>query len=824
MDNSNSNKERGVKTGEVDFKKNFCMKYFNPGSWNLDVLNQVDVLLLGKKERFLLYIESKTEIRSEAERREAIAQVVLTNKKQDAILSLIGLIYQDGDGNDVMELIDCSDDSVMYNNDINWRAEKPSSPSRDAIDRINDRVFGRTTIYKNEEIREAYKLLRKGQEASINITERNVNVVYNQWKHEIVFHELISDEQDLINLFLVDLLNGAIYQKSVFVDVEENTLFGKIQKGQEEQEPTTDLIREGSNLSSYRLMFADGRVDGIKYKGYPISYYYNIDNVEQYDAFWRRYKRPPEKQEFLKILEHSSTLYSDKYRKDTGGEYTPTCFVETQNEILSRHYNLNEFIICDPCAGVGNLDNQFGKDYKRYCYLSTLVHMDVDTCRIKGFDNAIQFDYLKDDQQPLWKYRGSMLTIKEIARRENRRLMVVMNPPYQRKKGFENDLAIEFFRKVLKLEPDVIVYYCKTEFFLRRQTLAPFLESGYKVVSHIFSNAKTTFRLSEWPVSQVIFDRQNGDELTGDYITADRYELNKSTGRLDYIRTYTYDNIRPNLVTDIERHIKEDATGLRLGQWMNQSYCLVLSNRQTHKQDITTGNLLYSLLLKGINFNTHGKYFETSNLTYKGTLEDVGHELRNDALMFALFYKGNNFSNKEGQKNYLIPFTAEELGCSENDLNVLFADDIPNLQHTIQFEGQAGEVFDFRIFLRQFEFSNEAKALYEAALDIFRFYHQNKNYPNKDYNDSFYDITNEIMGKHAGDFKSIESSTDSRITRVKTAKGTYGFGRNTISLFVDKNNLPLFEHFFDARDALARKINRQLVEQKLLLWERENMY
>ena len=34
----------------------------------------------------------------------------------------------------------------------------------------------------------------------------------------------------------------------------------------------------------------------------------------------------------------------------------------------------------------------------------------------------------------------------------------------------------------------------------------------------------------------------------------------------------------------------------------------------------------------------------------------------------------------------------------------------------------------------------------------------------------------------------------------------------------------IFIEFFDNRDILARKINRQLVESGLLLWERENIY
>lgn len=800
--------------GEMNFKKDFCLKYFGKANWQLDVLKEVDVLLQDKKGRNIIYIESKDYITNEAAFRKAIAQVILTNKKQEAILPRVALIYRDAHENDVLELIDCSDNSVMFNNDINWAKEKASNPTRDAIDRINDRLKGRIITYRNDEIHDVYTLLMKGQDVAINITEKNVNVVYEAWRNEVKFDADVKNEQDFINLFLVDILNGTEYKIPVYEWVSENDLFGKKVKEKKVQIGEEAVKFEGTTLSKYKIINTP-EILGILYRGFQISPFYAIADREGYEAFWRRYQRPPEVNEFFKIIEHSARLYSDKYRRDTGGEYTPSCFVVKQNEILAQHYNLDEYLICDPCAGVGNLENQFGKDFKQYCYLSTLEQMDVDTCKIKGFENAIQYDYLKDDKQPLWKYKGQELDIREICKREGRKLMIVMNPPYQRIAGFKNDLAIEFFLKVCKLEPDVIVYYCKTEFFLRPNTVCNYVNSGYKIVSHIFSNAKETFQLSEWALSQVVFDKNNGESLTGKYITVDRFELNKKTQLLEYVHTYTYDNVRPSLLDDVEESIKGGATGLILGQWTNQNYCLVLSNRQTSKRFITTDNLKYALLLKGINFNTHGKYFETSNLTYRGTCAEISRELFNDAIMFSQFYKGILFSNK-GQRNYIMPFTAEELGCAKNDLNVLFS------EHDL-FSGQI-EHFDFREWFHQFDFSKEARDLYDAALEMFRYYHRSKEYANRDYNDSYYDITNAIMGKDISTFQELDSEDDRRITRVKTTKGTRGFGRNTIRYVVGSKDLPIFERFFDARDTLARKINRQLVEQHLLLWERENIY
>lgn len=801
---------------EVNYKKNFCEKYFDKSTWSLDVLNQVDVLLQDKRGRFLLYIESKHRITNEQQRRRAIAQVILTNKKQEAILNRVAIIYLNEHNEDILELIDCSDDSVMYNNDINWSAEKPSNPTKDAIDRINDRVKGKITRFTNEEIKEFYDTFKKNHETKINITEKNFTVVYNLWKNEVIFKEAIDDEQDKINLFLVDLLNGTKYKKSIITDVIDHTLFDKVKVGEKEEDTDEPLIREGTNLGSYFMMKNGEIIDGFKYSGAQHSYYYTIANADEYNFFWNRYKRPPEKKEFLNILERSSKLYSEKYRKDTGGEYTPTCFVELQNKILSEHYNMDEYIVCDPCAGVGNLENQFGKDYKQYCYLSTLEQMDVDTCKIKGFENSIQFDYLKDDKQPQWKYKGRVLPIGEIAKLENRKLMIVMNPPYQKKKGFKNNLAIEFFSKVLKLNPAVIVFYYMTESFLRKE-IEHYIKSGYKVVSHVFSNAKTTFQLSNWAISQVVFDKTKGEDICPDAIKASRYELEK--GKFVFKREYTYNYSRPSLLEEIDKKIKENKQGLVLGNLSYMEDVINLTNKESKNGNIiTTDNIKWCLLSKGLCFNTHHHYFERNSLVYKGRVEDINDELFNDAILFSLFYKRTAFSNY-GQKNYIMPFTAEELGCAKNDLNVLFP------EMTDLFDEQPySKPFDFRVFIHQFNFSEEAKNLYQAALEIFRYYHRCSEYINKDFNDSFYDITNAIMGKDTNSFSTLDKANDKRITKVKTTKGTRGFGRNTIAFAVGSKDLPIFNRFFDARDVLAKKINKQLVEQNFLLWERENIY
>jgi hypothetical protein len=808
-----------MNTEEKKYQKNFCDKYFGKTTWDQEVLNHVDVLLKGQHGEKLLYIEFKYRVTGEAQHRRALAQAILTNKKQEHILDKVGLAFMDADGHDVLEVIDCSEDTVMYNNDINWSAETASDPSQDAVDRINDRIRGRVTVYRDDDIHALYASLRKGRGTEIQITLKNFGVVYNEWKNTIHFEREEKDEQELINLFLVDILDGTKYEEAVKDSMSDAT--PNLFSGQWTESSPRGFMHEGTNLGKYELEKCCRKVR-IVWDNYII---HAVKDKEGYEQFWRRYHRPPELHEYEQILEHSAELYTDRYRRDTGGEYTPSCFVTLQNQLLAKHYNMDDFIVCDPCAGVGNLENQFGKEYKPYCYLSTLERTDVDICRIKGFDNAVQYNYLKDSNQPWWKYRGRMSSINEIARAEGRRLMVIMNPPYTRKAGHKLDLAIEFFNKVLCMHPDVIVYYCKTEFFLR-STIDSFVKSGYRVQEHVFSNAKDTFKLSEWPVSLVIFDRNEGRVITGETVTADRYELDKKAGKLNFVKTYTYDNKRPDLIKEIEKQIKLNMKGMVLGQYCYLNSVLKISNGGKEKASkITTHNLKWCLLSKGLNFNTHHHYFEWNYLVYRGTVDEIPEELFSDAIMFSQFYKGILFSNKmtdgEGNciRNYIMPFTAEELGCSRNDLNVLF----PERDNDI-FAENAEKPFDFREFMAQFAYSAEARALYEAALQVFRYYHYSGRYAERDWNDSFYDVANAVMGKDVKTFQELDKADDHRISRTKTTKGTHGFGRNNLKGVVPDDSLPVFYDFFDKRDALAEKINQELLDAHLLLWKRENIF
>ena len=66
--------------------------------------------------------------------------------------------------------------------------------------------------------------------------------------------------------------------------------------------------------------------------------------------------------------------------------------------------------------------------------------------------------------------------------------------------------------------------------------------------------------------------------------------------------------------------------------------------------------------------------------------------MKGNSIIMAIFYKNCAFTNK-GQKNYIMPFTADELGCAKNDLNVLF----DNREADLFSKETTEPPFDFRV-------------------------------------------------------------------------------------------------------------------------------
>jgi hypothetical protein len=121
-------------------------------------------------------------------------------------------------------------------------------------------------------------------------------------------------------------------------------------------------------------------------------------------------------------------------------------------------------------------------------------------------------------------------------------------------------------------------------------------------------------------------------------------------------------------------------------------------------------------------------------------------EFQNDCLAYTLFHNANNIQSKFGV-NHWIQFSEDEVNARtkfESHFMLSFVNGkiIQNRYADLLFE----QVEDKFIMKR--EFSNEAKAVFDAGRELWKYYHSQKNNPNFNVNASLYDIREYFQGRN----------------------------------------------------------------------------
>jgi hypothetical protein len=133
-------------------------------------------------------------------------------------------------------------------------------------------------------------------------------------------------------------------------------------------------------------------------------------------------------------------------------------------------------------------------------------------------------------------------------------------------------------------------------------------------------------------------------------------------------------------------------------------------------------------------------------------------EFQNDCLAFTLFHGQNRISSAEGT-NHWIPFTEDEVNSREKFDSHFMTDFINGKLKT----DQSGDIFGNQAQrTTALEFSAEAKAVFDAGRELWRYYHSQ---PNCNVNASLYDIREHFQGRsEAG--KMNNRSTDEKYTSL----------------------------------------------------------
>src|SRR5574344_327161 len=314
----------------------------------------------------------------------------------------------------------------LKHNDVDW-SFTPSKPTMKAIDFTEKNIskYFRLFNVKKEEkyIKEYYeKAIEMGEVVKTDITVNNIQDVYKNW-------------YDCIGQFIIDV------NKKTKLSEEQLNYIPK----DKEYRDLSNIIISLFYADIFRTDFSQHDIDNkdtavITYSNTGIPYFilnnsqYTIGSIKNYNIFQNKYNIPTDPSMRKELYARADLLLEDEVKKYIGAFYTPLRLAKKSIEYLQKHYNLDDYVIWDMCAGTGNLEMYLSN--KTNVYLSTLNGSDVDTMKRSGYfvkDNVFQYDYLNDDIDAFGNIDYTISNKVPQPLREaikNKKMIVYINPPY----------------------------------------------------------------------------------------------------------------------------------------------------------------------------------------------------------------------------------------------------------------------------------------------------------------------------------------------------------------------------------------------------------
>jgi hypothetical protein len=700
---------------------------------------------------------------------------------------------------------------IFYINDFNWNVA-PSNHETKEFKLIKDRIEAtlkqNTYIYDYQADEKDLKTfiannIAKATEASkIKIDKNNFIPIYLRWL-DIVKPVIDVNWDDLKK---ASILNSDFYLADLFVDDKD-----------------TNKIEDDSSIRDN--LFVIFQNQGYKIEKENIKQMFdatiNIRNKETYLQFWKRYKRPPIKEFQNYIIERRDLLVPQDIRERKGAFFTPRQWVELSQKYLCDLLGENwqeEYYIWDCAAGTGNL--LAGLTNKYNIWASTLDQADVKVIHDRIEQGAIllenhvfQFDFLNDDFSKLPQGLQDILNDEK----KRKKLIIFINPPYaevssKAEKGkvgvnlskthtkynsilgtAGRELFAQFLIRIYSELNGVILAEFSTlkilqgsAFLSLKDHFQAKLEKIFLAPADTFDNVKGQFPIGFkiWNTNKKeIFQNVVADiyDKNANFIgTKGIYALNKS----QYI----------NKFISIYKTTKENSIGFMDGingnDFQHNNIVYVLNTKEQLPNPrgiwITKDNLIpvsiYFSVRKSIEANwlNDRDQFLNPNENWK-----ADKEFQNDCLTFTLF--NNNIQIKFGV-NHWIPFTESEVNSKEKFESNFMSDFIKGkIKSEQQADGLFGDTttnqFDIN---KPRQFSNEATAVFNAGLELWKHYHSQDNV---NVNASLYDIKLHFQGRNDKGRMNAKS-TDEKYTELM------GNLRQKLNLLSDKIAPKVYEYEF----------------------------
>ena len=754
------------KTLEEELKNKVAKDFF--GKFDCTgIIKKIDFSVKIKKtEQYLLWAEAKknsTDIIS------MLAQLVLTiGKARTFDKELPPRFLGCFDCEKIVFVPYAEIQDIFYQNDFNWNVAASDYESHEfrqiyaqLYKIINSDVSWKTYRFDFEKDEKALKLFilknfmaGNAEIAKIKIDRNNFLSIYYRWleavKPTITLHNWEKTKKAGIidgDFYLADLLSSEnqTLKEKLFVVLKTNKYIMNRHEN------------EMGLLTSTEVDFNDSQ--------------------KAHAQFWALYERPPREDYWDYIIERRDLLVPQDVRERKGSFFTPKIWVELSQKYIADVFGedwQDEYYIWDCAAGTGNL--LAGLTNKYNIWASTLDKADVDVMheRIKNGANLLeehcfQFDFLNDDFERLPD------DLQKVIKNTPEKLIVYINPPYAEdaSKGADNKGGVAInkihdkYAIILKKANHekyaqflVRIYFeiplCIIAEFSKMKLLTSpnfrhfrinffkaKLEKCFVVCADKFDNVDGKFSIGFkiWNTKiKEVFNHTKADAFDNDgsftrkknfWACDDVKSLNDwikdfdgiqktSIGILNYRGT---DFGNSNMVfVALASNSSKDRTHLVIGENNLIEVCIYCTTRHV-------------IALDWLNDKDQ---FLFPNDNYKTDID-----FQNDCLVFILFHNSNNISSKHGV-NHWIPFTESEVNA-RNKFESSFMTDF--IKGKLKLEKAENKLFETKKTERKspLEFSAEAKAVFDAGRELWRYYHSK---PKVNVNASFYDIREYFQGRN----------------------------------------------------------------------------
>jgi hypothetical protein len=664
---------------------------------------------------------------------------------------------------------------VFYINDFNWNVAPSNYETKEfelIYEKVRDIIDNKTLLFNF--LIDAQELIRfiktnfadtRFGLTKIKIDKNNFMIIYNKWlqkvKPTIAVNWEIAKKSGIIDgdFYLADLLTqeNNTLKENLYVLLKQN--YYELDRN----------IDDADMFSSKRTEFSDKQV--------------------AHTQFWNRYERPPKEEYWNYIVERRDLIVPQDIRERKGSFFTPRIWVEFSQkylaDVLGEDWQ-DEYFIWDCAAGTGNL--LVGLTNKYNIWASTLDKADVDVMkdRIQNGANLLeshvfQFDFLNDDFSKLPK------GLQNIINDENKRkkLVIYINPPYAEGDNVRGigrrdvhvskvhdkyqtifgkasaELSTQFFGRIYIEIPNCIIAAFSKMNFQIAPNYEKFRDFFLAKIKKMFIIPAATFDNvnGKFPISFKIWntnEKEKFEQFAADVFDKDgKFLFKKNITNYDgakYISDWLEENSK-NISRNYIGHLASVGN-----DFQNQRMIFIDDVNAKRKKGgrhtmITKENLIVISIYFTVRKIIPATWLnDRDQFLYPNDGWNSDLEFQNDCLAYTLF--NNNIQSKHGV-NHWIPFIEYFVG-SQDKFNSNFMTDFisgdvkldpivsePMLLFNTPPDKGSGGGGGYKPQRRQF--SEKAKAVFNAGLALWRHYHKQ---PHINVNASLYDIREHFQGRN----------------------------------------------------------------------------